>query len=362
MAALDTYRFVLCKATGETLGEAKTQRGRSLTVAVNAAARAGLTIGLEDELAPFVEPVTTRLKVYRETFADSALESELVFYGDLPPTAIKEDGAAGTIELTFADPLWRLGHRYSLGTESFVATDQGAIAWGLIEAQQARTGGTVFLLEGDTATGLLRDRTFDRRIVLELLGDLAGVLDGPDFYVEPRDGFEEDGDATMGLFHVVPSVGADQAGVAFLYGRELASNVANVTRTYLDVRTEATYVGTGAESAEPLVGFYSVAAGSTYGVFEEYASDADLSVQATLDAKARGVVLPGQSPRQVVAVDGVQPNGPQPFRDYGLGDTVRVTADKGRLAFADHPLRVHGIDLNIDQQGYASAKLTTAEE
>jgi hypothetical protein len=359
---VDRFRYVLARSTGEPLGEAKTARARKLALKVNAPAVAELTIDLEDELAELVEPVTSRLKVYRETFADRLLTRELVFYGSLPPTGLAEDGAAGTLALKFSDPLWLLAHRYSTGAETFAATDQGAIAWGLIEAQHARAGGDTFLLEGDTATGTLRDRTYDRRVVLELLGDLAEVIDGPDFYVEPWDGFEEDGSRSMGLFHASSSSGSDQPGVHFVYGPGLATNVANVRRTYLDVITRAEVAGTGAEATLPLSGVYGDPASSAYGLLEDYVSDPDLTVQATLDARAAGIVERSQYPRDVIELEGPTPQAPQPFRDYRLGDTVRATARKGRLAFTNRPLRVHGIDLAIGQDGAAAAKLTTSEE
>lgn len=360
------WSFVVCRPTGEPVGEALDARDRACTWRLNGVHSARLVLDLEDPLAVDLAAGMGRLKVYRsrttaELAADPSLTSQLVFYGSLPAQGVREDAGAGTIEAVFHDPRWVLAERYSLGTETYSGVDQGAIAWGLVDTQNGRAGGDTWIREGGTTTGITRDRTYDRRPVLGLLDDLTQVINGPDIDIDPRDGWGEASPTrVMGNLRVYGQQGSDRPDVHLVYGAGLPSNVETVERSRLPVITEATITGT-TEGTAPLESTYTVAAGSAYGLLESVESDPDLSVQSTLDQKVTGLVQARQAPVQVLSVGDLTADAPRPWEAFYLGDTVRVTARRGALQVNAEPFRIHGIEISIDPDGREQITLTAGD-
>ena len=266
---------------------------------------------------------------------------------------------------TFLDPRWVLGRRFSNPTgtdDQFSAVDQGLILMGLLDTQNARTGGDTWIRRGLVVTGITRDRNYDRRPVLGLFGEMTRVIDGPDVDVDPRDGFEEDPRTrVMANLRVYPEQGADLSGSAhFLYGTDLPTNVENMTRAWKQVTTLATFVGTAnAAGGAQLTGTAGSPETSPFGILEDYVSEPDVSEQAALDQKARGLVLGRQVVREIIEVKDA-PESPQPFWNYGLGDRIKVSCRKGSMVFSDRELRVHGIDISIDNNGRVTTELALA--
>ena len=377
------FEFVICRSSGEPVGAAITAVGprklslrlngvHSATVPLRLAAPDGLGSETPDELAQVVvlrDPA--RLKVWRdysdaEVAANPALigQRQLVFYGSLPPDATQEKARANQVEAVFQDPRWVLAARFSAPTtadDQYVATDQGLILWGLVNTQNLRAGGDTWIRQGGVTTGITRDRAYDRRAVLDLFQEMTEVIDGPDVDVDPRDGFAEvPSTRIMGNLRVYNEQGTDRsASVVFAYGMGMADNLEDVERSFQSITTLATITGTPSGSATPLSSTFGAPASSLYGLLEDYVSDNDVSVQATLDAKARGIVDEQQAPREVLSLGNPTSEAPQPFEHYGLGDRVRVVARKGALN-VDRVVRVHGIDIEIDQNGRQTVSLTTA--
>jgi len=360
------WSFVVCRASGEPFGEALDARDRSCAWRLNGVHTARLVLDLEDPLAAELAPGLARLKVYRsrtqaELAQNPALTRQLVFYGSVPAEAVREDAGGGTIEAVFSDPRWVLGSRYSLGTETYAATDQGLIAWNLVATQNSRPGGDTWIRQGGVTTGVTRDRTYDRRPVLNLLDDLTRVISGPDIDIDPRDGWSEAiPTAVMANLRVYAQQGTDRPDVHLVYGRGLPSNVETIERTYLPVLTAATFTGTGTATAG-LTSTYNVATASPYGLLETVESEPDITVQATLDQRATGVVQARQTPTPVLTVGELTADAPRPWEAYYLGDTVRVTARRGAMRITGEPFRVHGIDLAVDADGREQITLITAE-
>ncbi len=370
--AAPRFTFVLARHTGEPLGEVQRTIERGLNQRINGVHDARVVMGLDDPLAVEIAPGLSRMRVYREPspaelLADAKATRVLVHYGELPATMLVKDAAANTLTATFMDPRWVLAEdRYTLGTETYAATDQGDIVWGLIDTQNGRGGGDTWIRKGGVTTGVLRDRTYDRQPVASIIDNLTKVIYGPDVDVDPRDGYTEDPPTrVMANLRVYAQQGSDRPDAQFVYGVGLNSNVTSMTETYLPVRTYATVVGTGdatSGSTVPITGTYGDATGSLYGLHEAYVSDPDLSVQATVDAKASGLVVPNVVPRRVVTIVEPTADAPRALWSYWLGDTISATGKQGAMDFANVPLRVHDIAITIGAEGDERVVLTTAEQ
>lgn len=361
------YSFVVCRPSGEPVGEAVNASARSIGRQLNSARTATVVLQLGDALAPSLLPGFARLKVYRaptaaELAANPGATRTLVFYGSLPAENLTFDGNADTATAVFADPRWKLARCYAApnGSEVYTATDQGLIAWGLVNTQNGRTGGDTWLRQGATTTGILRDRTYDRQLVSQLLDDLTQVLDGPDIDVIPQDGFAlTTPDRTMGLFTVYARQGTDRPNAVFGYGPDILSNVQNAAITYLPVTTLATMIGTDANGV-PVIGTYGTPDANGFGLLEDYSAAPDVSVQATVDAETRGAIFEEAGLRPVVTITQPLPDAPRAFVDYDAGDTIRVNIKRGAMTLTNAALRVHGFDLAIDQEGAENVTLTLA--
>lgn len=88
-----------------------------------------------------------------------------------------------------------------------------------------------------------------------------------------------------------------------------------------------------------------------YGIFAETGSASNVSEQAILGAYANAEVALRNTP--IVTYD-FQPlptgadSVPEPFTDYNVGDTVYLSAKKGRINIDNQAVRIFGMTINID--------------
>lgn len=347
------YDFMLADEFGVPIGVPESATGRELRFALNSPCEASLTVSCYDVLAGSIRPGLTRIKVYSRDASP-----RLVFYGLLPVEGVEESAGSGEMRLTFMDPLRILASRWTTGLEVFTGVDQGDIAWGLIAFSEARgPGHRTWMVQGGTATGTVRDRSYDRRPVLELIRNLSEVIGGIDFWVSPHDAYESSGDRDMGLFNASLRRGSPRPGSPLMLGDGLPSNITDAVRTYAPLVTLSTWTGVNGAGAE-ITGFTGDPNSSVYGVWETVASDSDVSNQQTLVERSQRDVMEFGFAREVITVSGLLPGGPQPFIDFGLGDILPVTVRRGAIAFAGRELRVHGFRLVLDQQGGSEVELT----
>jgi hypothetical protein len=356
------YTFTLCRASGEPVADALDAKERRLVFQRNGAHSATVKVPLSSAFAAGVQPGLSRLKVWRERSADElaldpGLTSVLEFYGSLPAENVTIDPASDELEAVFLDPRWVLGRRYSLGTETFSADDQGDILWSLVNTQNARTGGDTWIRQGGTTTGVTRDRTYDRQVVSQLFEDMTKVLDGCDVDIDPRDDYPTSRE--MGDLRAYAEQGSE-VDAHFSYGPDLVTNCRNIGVTFLPITTYATVTGAADGAAVPLTSSFGSPTDTGFGLLENYSSDPDVSVQATVDAKARGIVVERQGLRPVFTIEEPTVEAPRALEDYYLGDTVLVSVAKGAVAYYSQPARIDTIELSISQEGHESAKVTLA--
>ena len=368
------YAFQLARSSGEPVGIPESALERNVTFQVNGVHTASMKVRLGDTLAPELQVGLSRMRVYRdyttvEVLANPALSGtrQLVFYGYLPAPNMMWDAAGEFIQCVFTDPRAVLQKRFTSPSapatlETYTATDQGSILWGLVNTQNGRAGGDPWIRQGGTATSTVRTVTYDRRRVSDAFQDMVRFVDGPDIDIDPVDGYATGLGMVMGNLRVYPRQGSDRPNAAFTYGTQLGSNVENIRLAYRDVITQATVVGTDASNGATVTDTYGSPATSAYGLHEDYVSDADKTSLQFVQFRARGIVEALKVPREIITLDRPSLEAPQPFRDYTLGDTIRVHCRKGAMVLNDRKLRVHRIDIKLDQEGDPDITLTTAEQ
>jgi hypothetical protein len=363
------YSFVICKSTGEELGEATAAKKRSFTRARNVPMSATVSLQLSDPIAPFLLPgANPRLKIYStptpaELAANPGAVRTLRFYGDvpkLPQPLVTISAKDDTITAVFNDPRWVLARRFALGdgTETYAGVDQGLILWNLINTQNARSGGETWIRQGATTTGTLRDRVYGQALISQLFDDMTKLLGGPDIDLVPIDYYVAGGTRAMGNLTVYASQGIDRPNAVFGYSPIGVSNVDDATLTFLDVTTKATVTGNTVNSV-PVVGTAGTPDANGLGLLEDVQADPDVSTQQTVDAKAQGIIDLQGGLRPIVQVSNPLPNAPQPFSDYDLGDTVRYAINRGAFQVITSP-RVQSFTVDVGQNGELATSLVAA--
>jgi hypothetical protein len=375
------YKFVVCAPNGQAIGEALNARTRQLTMLLNGVHSVTLALPLTNGTALGMTPGTGRVKVYRspstaQLAASPGTQPQLLFYGQLPATNLMLDTGSsedtdGLVTATYQDPRWRFANLDTLGTETFTATDQGAILWGLVAAQHARGAGfDTYLLQGGTTTGTLRDRDYTLAggsgpAVLQQRFDEMAALDGGCDY----DCTMIDGSALavptmqMGTLEVLAKKGSLRPNAVFSLGMDTISNVEQITLAYSPLVTYSTHTSTDANGL-PLMassGTPSAAAGQ-FGAIEALQADSSVIDLTTLQAKAVNDIAVFSQLRPIITVSNPLPDAPAAFEDYFIGDTVYVSCRKGALVLNSVPLRVHGIDLVVDDVGHETVTLTLATQ
>lgn len=364
---MSLYSFVVCKPSGEPIGEPVSVGPRTLSRQLNGATSASIVTRTDDPVASYLVPSAgpPRLKVWRapsarQLAANPGATPELVFYGASYPEHVRVDPARDTIEVVFLDPRALLAYRYTVGGDTFSAIDQGLIAWTLLDAQNARSD--TWVLQGTTTTGVLRTVDYERGVLTEAWNRLTDALDGGDIDIVPFDGYAVNGSRSMGHMHMYARQGTDRsASVAFAYSQNDVTNCENITVTWRPVTTYVTVTGSSRESAGVVTATAGDYQSSAWGLLEESVSYPDIAEQAIAAAMAQGVVTERQEPRPLLEVIDPTTEAPVALEDYFTGDLVRVIARKGALDI-NVVARVHAIEITLDANGRERVKLATVLE
>lgn len=353
------FTTVLCKATGEPVDILDRLASRQLVQQGNLPESYAITMNVEDANYAFaLLEQQPRVKVYRpSTPAELALDpltvNQLEFYGTLPSEGIDEDSDTGLAKLTFQDPRWVLNDRYVPAAVTFTQVDQGDILWQIIATENAKTNGDTWIRQGSTTTGTLRDRTYDAgKEVAGLIDEMTKVDGGCDVSFTPVDYWSLDGTAAMGVFNAHAERGQNRPDALFISGPDLPANC-SFRRTRAKTITSATSVGSADSQT------YANTT-SPFGLLEAFETYSDVSISQTLLDKSVGKVANGQNAPMILEVKNPTREAPVPILDYGIGDTVYATCIRGGMVFTNLPVRVHGIDITVSQNGDIATKPTLA--
>lgn len=368
MANPSAYKlsFVLCKSTGEPVGESLKASDRKLSRRRNTPGTASISWPLHDPFAALVIPGLSRLKVYRsaspsELALNPAAAKVLVWYGSLPAENTIEDADTGFMNATFVDPRWVLKMRFLTAPASFAATDQAAILASIVNTQITRQN---IWLTPSGSTGILRDRNYDAgKNVSDLIDEMTKVTNGCDVDVSPTDGYTAFGTRAMGNLNFLTRQGTDKPNVIFRYqqvvGTSGGGNITGVKRSYAPIINSSTQVGTAADGTSSSQTF-TLPTG--YDLLEDYQTSSDATIAGSLLEAAAGVVSENASLRSIWTVGAGTWDAPLPFVDFDLGDTVRLRVQRGPMVANNLAVKVDGYDLVVDQEGnvHSTPILTSA--
>lgn len=357
MANPSSYRlsFVLCKSTGEPVGESLKASERKLSRRRNTPGTATISWPLHDPFAALVVPGLSRLKVYRsaspgELALDPAAPKVLVWYGSLPAENTIEDTDTGFLTATFVDPRWVLKLRFLTAPASFAATDQASILTSIVNTQITRQN---IWLTPTGSTGILRDRNYDAgKNVSDLIDEMTKVTNGCDVDAFPIDGYTAAGTRSMGTINFMSRQGSDKSNVIFRYqqvvGTSGGGTITGVKRSYAPIVNSSTQIGTAPDGTSSSQTF-TLPTG--YDLLEEYQTSSDASINNSLLEAAQGVVSENATLRSIWTVGAGTWDAPLPFVDYDLGDTVRLRVQRGPMVANNVAVKVDGYDLAVDQEG-----------
>lgn len=225
----------------------------------------------------------------------------------------------------------------------FTSEDQSDIAWALIAAAQAETGGGMFLARGaGEVTGVNRDRTYEAgKSIGEALSQLAAVIDGFDFDTGP--------DGTFDVYY-------PQRGVIRDFTAHLGATVSTLSRR-LDADNFANAIRfNGADSTTPQERVAADITTRREGRWDAQVGDPELTVQSTVNERADATLAERDDLRPTYTAT-LKPgawNGPE---NLWLGDTCRLVARSGRLDI-NTTVRVEEITVTVGDDGGEDVQLT----
>jgi len=264
------------------------------------------------------------------------------------------------VEVTALDYREVLARRilYSDDTLTYTGVDQAEIAWALVDATQQRPAGHLGIDKGWTGTsptGIDRDRTYEAGDSIgQRIQELSEVIDGFDWDISPvsASGLQLD------VWH--PMRGSDR-GVVLIYGGLVAHVQREVNPS--DYANALRYTGAEGDEEDPGPDPVEIEAPLLgqdgdwpQGRWDAAFGDDGLITQATLNERAAWQLAESQVIRPVYTVRLKRGGWGGPDHIW-LGDTVRLIVASGRLR-VDAPLRVHEIQLDIDEDGGETATLT----
>lgn len=349
--------WVLCDQAGVPVTEITNAAQRSFIGRRNRGRQGILTLSHYDleasRLLDLLPKGVPQLRYYR----DGALRLS-AYLTSIEQRLAEGEGDEDSFVATFKDPFGRLfGDGSETGpvfpTALRLTGDQGAIGWVLIlfANQEGETGIRQGLVYGTA----VRTREYEAGKHLgDALVQLTEVEGGFDMEFLPLDPTEEP-DGKLAEFTVYPSQGTDRDDLLWGFGRGTMANVLDVTRQItppVNVVRLATSEGLVSVQTDP-------ASIAVYGRWPVSASEPnDVSVQETLDTKARAFLRPGWT--KVVSFTPDPDDGPQPFDDYWLGDTGRF---KGRAGAFDEVFRprVNAVTITEGPDGEETHELELQE-
>lgn len=238
---------------------------------------------------------------------------------------------------------------YEFDGLTYSALDAGTIAKLLVDQANGQSP-TGLATDANLITPtVLRDRVYPvGQNIGSAIVDLTAALDGFDFYETFVDGV---GDVDAYL-NVVPAQGEPRPLARFEYGPQTLSNVSSMTRTTTPP-TNSIFVtgGNGLTSV-----FQDAASVATYGEWWSHVDFSTITDQATLDAKAASLCRTAPIKTVSFVPEVGLENCPQPFDDWGLGDTGSLYASRGALV-ENTQLRINGFTIPIDENGYESVQV-----
>lgn len=374
------YTFILEDLAGNGRSELAGAYGKRFTRAILTMGTGGFTLPLWHEEADFVLAGDALLKVVDVNELTGTRAN--VFHGRLVTAEEVANAEGGSVQATFADGFWPLLRRlcgrsttgYSNGTAlapvTAAATISDVINTANAESPLGVRLGTVVAGLANTYTGPVYFKPIG-----ELVAELAAVLDGPDWRVEPIDAVASTNPslAYYGELTVQPVIGTTHLEQPFEYG-DGRLNVKSYKRTVsLEGSANRLFnlpAGFPDQATAGVLSSSDAASQSLRGLLEAVVTGeltVDLLRQALLDhhlAVRKGA-------RQVITFDPVNDLSgerlPRLRVDYDVGDVVPFRASVARLDATgvleldkriDVLTRIYQVAVEVDERGVGQPTLT----
>lgn len=248
------------------------------------------------------------------------------FRGRIGPESDDIGPSTHTSQFTAVDYRGMLAHRQvGAAGVAYASTPVGAIAWSLIVASQALAGGNWGVTDGvGTGGGTARDKTADPgKPLVEIIEEMAHLTPGMEWEI----------DAELALNRWYPTRGADN-GVVLDYG----GLVSRVRRELSPGDFANSTLATGSQGLTPEVDVTAGIGTDPRGRWESSAGFPTIIEQTSLAAKAPWMLAATSTLRPAYSVT-LTPGRWEGFSHVGLGDTVTLAINSGRLA-VNSPFRV----------------------
>ena len=285
--------------------------GRSLTMRVDAPFTAQFSLDGRSSEAAEIDALETDLHVYRDGIK--------LFRGRIGPESDDVNETSHSCQFTATDYRGMLAYRIvDTAGAVFAAVDQGTIAWDLINASQALSGGNWGVTNGVGATsGTVRDRTYDPgKPLLDAISELFRVDNGGEWEISP----------SLALNRWYPIRGT-VTNVVLDYGGKVAK-----VRRLLSPGDFANFdLVSGSSRLTPVSAVTAGIGTDPRGRWETSAGYPSVLEQATLTTKAAWLLDQTSTLRPEIGVV-LTPGRWAGLSDVALGDTVALSVRSGRLA------------------------------
>lgn len=258
----------------------------------------------------------------------------------------------GSAKISATGFLGYFNRRLITATATYAATEQTAIAWGLINT--AQTASTIGVVDNSTATGTTRDRTYSAdysKPVGEALEDLTNLDGGFDMEIRS---YWSSGSIVKSFETSFPQTGRS-TGIVL----DIASNLANVS-----VTNNGTAVNTLAWASGDTETATQSTANATLELsvprLESIEAHPSVSETATLTAHSEQLSQRGSLP--VVALTVAVASGRTPHvGSFKNGDIVAVRGSVGWLDIAGS-YRIASYSVAVDSNGTESLSMGLASQ
>lgn len=331
---LPQYQIVVRDKQGNELGEFTDWRGLSFSDHVN-------NYGTAEFQVPLSSQNLLELVALRQYETLIKRNGAIIWAGE-------QADRFGTLEVNSANWITIVSHSFlemfnSAYTAPYVryeGVDEGQIIKNLVDDFQALTGGDHGFTFGTYLTGVLRDREYSNQNIMEAIINLTELINGADVYIT----FDKE-------INVVSHQGVDKSRHTIL---EWGTNIESVTvnESFTNPCNEAIVLGAGF-GAEQLVSTYTdTDFRDIYGLRQQRASEIDVSIEDTLDAKAEALVRKFKQP--LITIDLKQLASTTPvLGTISMGDTIKVKIDEG-IFDINNKFRVYSRNVSVDDNGKES--------
>lgn len=323
------WKFILANSADlSSIGELHTARDKALKVALNKPGGLSFSMALTDQLAYDVAVLKTCVIAYQN--------NEARWSGPIVTTT--EDCAANKLDVNAVGWLSRLAKRITLKEYNFPSTDSGLIATTLLNDMNNFSESRIMPEPFDSGKNVSYAPLVKFTNIATHITNMADEEDGFDFDIS--------WDRT---FKFYLKRGVDKSDIKFGYNKG-PSNLSNlVVQTDGDQMVNDLYV-TPSNAVAP--GY----AQDTASVVELGMSQENISLTDPKDtvptAFAVAELVVRSQPRIGYTLSPMKPNAaryvPVPFKDYDVGDTIYLQANKGRTYIQQQKIRVFGFDISID--------------